>query len=281
MIRFPAVDLLTPERETALARAIEAGVVADHALGQPWRTDGTAAELQRIAAEGRQAWEHFLLANLRLVADLARHAAARSGLDFDELFQEGCLVLGHALRRFDHTRGRFSTYAFRLINQHLARVTSSLVGQLGVPGSRALAQRRALSLAAQLGQELGRPADLAEISEALGRDPDWTARLLRHRPPLPLEAIDQLPASDPGGFEGWEDRVLAARVAPAVRRLPGDQRLVLELRFGFVDGRCHSFREIAQRLDLSAASVRRIERRGLAALRHRHAPPIAADELAG
>jgi len=272
MVRFTAPALLTTGDEVALARAIEVGVVAGHALVHAWRTDATRAELQRLVAEGRQAQDRFLLANLRMVALLAGHAAHRSGMDFDELFQEGCVALGRAVQRFDPRRGRFSTYAFPVVGQHLVRVTSSLAGQLGVPHGRAVAQRRAQGLADRLAQELGRTAGLDEISEALGRDRSWTARLLHQRPPLPLDALAEVPAAAPDA-DGREDRLVLQQLGPAVLRLPHDQRAVLELRFGFADGRCHSYREVGRRLGISAASARRVEQRALATLRSRRAAP--------
>ncbi|MDQ7993252.1 MAG: sigma-70 family RNA polymerase sigma factor [Propionicimonas sp.] len=267
MFRFDAATLLTPEREVCLARTIEAGVIARHALAQPWRTDATEAELRRLVAEGDRARDDFLLANLRLVAQLARAAARRTGVEFDELFQEGFLALGRALQRFDHTRGRFTTYAVPVIGQHLVRVTSSLAGHLGVSAGRAVAHRRVVGLADQLAQDLGRTVGPDDVSAMLGRDRDWTARLIGLRPPVPLDELSHAPAA-PERAE-WQDRLFAAALGRVVRRLPPDQRTALELRFGFADGRCHSYREVARRLGVSPASARRIEQRGLASLRRR------------
>ena len=260
---------LGPAGEARLARRIELGVVAEHALSHPWpgAADDRAA-LVRIVAEGRQAWQDFLSANLRLAAMLAGQASRRTGMDFDDLFQEACLALGHALRRFDHTRGRFTTYALPVVTQHLVTVTSSLAGQLGLPTGRAVVLRRAQGVADQLSQELGRSAGLAEISAAIGRDPLWTARLLSHRVPLPLDELGDVAAGS-SDLAAREDLAVIDRLLPYLARLPGDQRDVLRLRFGLVDGRCLSFREIAERLGTSSSSVRRAAQRGLAALRRR------------
>lgn len=273
--------LLGPEREAALARTIELGVLADHALAQPWTGDATEPELARIVEEGRAAWQEFLTANLRLAALLARQAARRTGMGFDDLFQEACVALGHAVQRYDHTRGRFSTYALPVISQHLTRVTSSLAGLLGLPTGRAVALRRAQGLAEQLGQELGRTAELAEISAALGRDPAWTARLLSHRPPLSLDLVAGAVVAVGPALDGSEDQAVFTRLLPELERLPGDQREVLGLRFGFADGRCHSYREIALRCGMSPSSVRRVEQRGLATLRDRHLGPEAPRSATG
>lgn len=253
-------------RETELARRIEAGVIADHALAHPWPTDASPAELRRISAEGHAARQEFLAANLRLAAMFARSAARRSGMDFDEVFQEAVVALGHALQRFDPARGRFTTYAFPIVGQRLVRVTCSLAGQLGVTASRAVALRRAQSLSHRLTQELGRVPGPADISAALGRDLAWTTRLLHHRPPLSLDEIDDHPAAA-SAYEQREDALVAALVRRDVARLPGDQREVIVLRFGLAGGGCRGYGEIADGLGLSVTSVRRIERRGLATLR--------------
>lgn len=264
-------DLLDPARELELARRIEAGLVATHALAHPWRTDASPAELRRIRREGSQAWQEFLAANLRLAVMLARGAARRCGVEFDDLVQEAAWALGHALQRFDLRRGsRFSTYAFPIISRHLVRVSSSQDGQLGLPASRAVTLRRAQGLAQELTQELARKPQLAEISEALGRDPEWTARLMGHQTPDSLDEGLQLPADPRSTYEHREERLLHQRLRDEIERLPGDQREVIKLRFGLTDGRRHGYRDIAARQELSCSSIRRIEQRGLDVLRARH-----------
>lgn len=262
-------DLLDDQRERSLARRIEAGLVAAHALAHPWRTDASPAELRRIRDEGAAAWQEFLAANLRLAAMLARNAARRTGVEFDELLQEAALALARALLRFDPDRGRFSTYAFPAISRQLVRVTSSLAGQLGLPRSRAVTLRRVQRLTQELTQELARTPDLAEISEVVGRDAGWTGDLLQYRAPLSLDELSQLPPDPDSAHDGRDESLAHQQLREEVERLPIDQCEVLKLRFGFVDGHCHSYRETAAVLEFSSSSIRRIEQRGLAELRRR------------
>jgi DNA-directed RNA polymerase sigma subunit (sigma70/sigma32) len=56
-------------------------------------------------------------------------------------------------------------------------------------------------------------------------------------------------------------------VVRAVESLPEPDRQVLRLRFGLVDGECHSHAEIGLRLGLSVAEVRHIEEAALFRLR--------------
>ena len=279
-----APDLPPPlgkHREAALARTVELGVIAEHALTHPWPVDATLAELGRIAAEGRQAREQFLSANLRLAALLAGQAARRTGMDYEDLFQEACLAVSHALQRFDHTRGRFTTYALPAVAQHLAAVTSSLAGVLGLPAGRALALRRAQGVADRLSQQLGRAARVGEVSAALGRDEEWTARLLSHQPPVPLQFVAETVGAVPQAFDDRDDQLVFQRLLPELDRLPGEQREVLRLRYGLADGRRHTYREIAVRAGTSPSSVRRVEQRGLATLRRWHQQATQPEAAAG
>ncbi len=270
--------LLTAEDEARLARQIEAGVLASDALATgEFPCEASVQELTDIEAEGRRAWQLFLLSNLRLVLALMRPALGRSGADPDELFQEGVLALTRALQRFDHTRGRFSTYAAPVVRRHLMEVTSARAGALNIPARRAVQLRHAQAVADGLVQERGRVVGLGEVAEALGSSVEWTRRLLGHRTSVSLEAItaaDWLAAPETAEPEDGLD---AARVAEDLALLPGYERDALRLRFGFADGECHSFREIALRLGVSTSSARRSVERAVSTLRARHAPALTSE----
>ncbi|MGB7962398.1 MAG: sigma-70 family RNA polymerase sigma factor [Propionicimonas sp.] len=273
----PALPLLTADQEVRLARSIEAGVLASHHLATG-RCPVTASteELGQLVAEGRLAWQHFLLANVRLVWREVRRCARGSGISDEELFQEGFIALAGALQRFDHTRARFTTFAIPRLRQHLAAVTASRLGGMGIPASRAVQLRHAHRLAAELAQELGRPPALAELAQALGRSTQQVALLLHHRPPLPLDPqlgdSGALAVFDPPPPEMDSD----PRLEGALDGLPNHERRVVELRFGFADGVPHSCQEVAQAIGMSVSSVRRIERRALDSVRQRLAPTIEA-----
>jgi RNA polymerase sigma factor (sigma-70 family) len=262
------LDLLTAADERRLARAIEAGVLAEHLLATGQRpVAATEAELRALVAEGRQCWQHFLLANLRLVWKLAGAEARRTGLSVEEFFQEGCVALAGALQRYDPDRGRFSTYALTRIRQHLVEAGAARFGELALPTSRAVRVRRALSLETRLGQQLGRPAKPGEVAEALARPTEWTRALLAHRRPISLDTCDQVwELADPGAVDP-EWRLFCGQVRGLLASVPSDQAEVLRRRFGLDGGEPQSFNEVAKGLQVSASTVRRLERRGLALLR--------------
>jgi RNA polymerase sigma factor (sigma-70 family) len=283
MNTFPPRSLLTAADERRLARQIEAGVLATQLLATGDRpVPATDAELAALAEAGRHAWQEFLLANLRLVWKLAGQEAGRSGVPVEDLFQEGFVALAGALQRFDPDRGRFSTFATVRIRQRLAESGAARLGGLALPPSRAVRLRRARGLQGLLIQERGGSVSLDELATQLGRPIDWTRRLLDHRPPVPLEpadddlAIREREPADP------DQAIYAEQVRRVLRRLDPEQARVLALRYGLATGTPVEIEDIAVRLGVSPSTVRRLESRGLAALR-----PLAgrldpfADPLAG
>lgn len=271
----PLPPLLTAEQEVRLARSIEAGVLASHHLATGHcPVTATIDELGHLVAEGRLAWQHFLMANVRLVWREVRRCTRGSGISDEELFQEGFVALAGALQRFDHTRARFTTFAMPRLRQHLAAVSASRLGGMGIPASRAVQLRHAHRLAAEIAQELGRPPALAELAQALGRSPQQVALLLNHRTPVPLDPqvgdTRALAVYDPPLHETESD----PRLTVALDGLPHHERHVVALRFGFSDGVPHTCQEVAQIIGTSVSSVRRIERRALESVRRRLAPAV-------
>ena len=88
------VPLLNAGQEVELAKRIEAGLFADHKLaeGSGLLRPGQSSDLERVAEDGREAKNHLVEANLRLVVSLARRYAGR-GMLFLDLIQEGNLGL--------------------------------------------------------------------------------------------------------------------------------------------------------------------------------------------
>lgn len=282
METLPESALLTAADERQLAQAIEVGVLAEHLLSTGLRpVAATEAELRFLASEGRRSWQQFLMANLRLVWMFAGREARRTGLNVEELFQEGCVALAGALQRFDSDRGRFSTYAVTRIQQQLAEAGATRFGDLCLPPSRALRLRRVHGLRSQLCQERGTQIDVKELSAELQRPTEWTRRILGYRAPIPIDTCAS--AWQLAAAEADPDQALLSRqVLQKMMLIPHDQAVVLRLRYGLDDGEPASQAEVAERLQLSQSTVRRLEQRGLAALRAvlGHATDVA-NSLAG
>jgi RNA polymerase sigma factor (sigma-70 family) len=270
------VELLTAEHERKLARTIEAGVLAEHLLATGERpVAASMAELNALAAQGRRAWEHFWLANLRLVWMLAGAEAARTRLSTEELFQEGCVALAGAMQRFDPDRGRFSTYAVTRIRRHLVEVAATRFGEWALPASRAVQVWRLRSLRARLDQQHGREVGIGEVAADAELSSRWVRSVLSHRRPLPLDAIADVPLSADTS-RATEAKLLAAQLRDLLEQVPRAEADVLRLRYGVGGGEPHSLAAVAGRLRVSPSTARRLELRALARLRQAVAGPLVA-----
>jgi RNA polymerase sigma factor (sigma-70 family) len=253
-------QVLGAAEEIRLARQIEAGLLAAERMAAGDTSTASAGELAALRQLGTEAWQRFLLANLRLVQSIAGQQARRSAVSPDELFQEGFLGLTDALQRWDHAAGyRFSTYATQWIRR---RVENASVGQwLPVSVRSALRARGVRSLADQLTVELRHSVTDHELAALLGRSERWVARMRG----LPTVArLDQgLALADATPPEpGHEDDVRA--LLPA---LPAAEAEVVHIRFGLDGGPALRQGPAAQALGISVSTLRRHEARALRRLR--------------
>ncbi|MBO0812682.1 MAG: sigma-70 family RNA polymerase sigma factor [Microlunatus sp.] len=263
--------LLDADGEVELARAIEAGLLAAEARHRGPPLPAAESELIMLEQLGQRAMQRFVENNLRLVALVVRREAPRSRMPESELFQEGCLGLIEAVRRFDHHRGlRFATYALHWIRAYIGAISANRGGELNLPASRAGRLREISGVRARLAQELGRDVTLEELADEIGRRTDWVARLLSSGEVRPMDT-DQLlglQLADATAMEEFE--IIGRDTIPGrelLSALGGLQRRVIELRYGFADGRQYSLREVARDLALPVSTVRRIELRALEELR--------------
>ena len=130
--------------------------------------------------------EEMICGNIGLVHSCARRFRDR-GLEYDDLFQAGCLGLTKAVDGFDASRGlQFSTYAVPVILGEIRRLfheggavkVSRSLKELSLQVSRA---REKLSTT------LSREPTVGEIAESLSRTPEEVAEALQAGlPPLSL-----------------------------------------------------------------------------------------------
>ena len=254
--------LLEAADEIRLAKTIEAGLLADDLLARADFSFAPAAELLQVEQLGRDAWQQFLLANVRLVQSFAYQASRRCDAGLDELFQEGFLGLAEAVQRWDHAAGyRFSTYAVQWIRRRVLNAALSL--DLAGPGSARTAQRArsVRQLAEELTGQLHRVATDVEVAELLGRSSTWVARMRHLQPCAPLEpdliAVELPMQESPRRLD--LQQVLAA--------LPWPEREVVRRRFGLDGDEPLNQRATAEALGRSLSTVRRCEARALRRLR--------------
>lgn len=173
--------------------------------------------------------------NLGLVHSCAHRFRGR-GIEYDDLFQAGCMGLVKATAAFDETRGvMFSTYAVPVILGEIRRLfrdggavkVSRSVKELGIKAAR---------VKEQLGIALGRDPALSEVAQAMDRTPGEIAEALAATtPPVSLTGSEEegggqidLPVDSP---EERLSDILALKQAMAQME-DRDRRLIILRYYG-------------------------------------------------
>lgn len=230
---------------------------------------------QRVRNGDKQAKEHMINSNLRLVVRFARDYRSR-GLDFIEVIAEGNLGLIRAVEKYDPDLGyRFSTYAGWWIKQAMERGIAEKSKDIRLPVHIVVQLNRCLRAAKQLFQTLHREPSLEEIAQALGEDVAKVDKLLKFNYSVHssgesisdgsnVSLLDFLYDKDLPSVEDWlQEQEIVALVSRWISRLNKNQSEVIKRRFGLHDTEISTLTEIAETLNLSVERVRQIQQTAL------------------
>ena len=273
--------LLTKLEETQLAKMIDAGRAAS--LAETSATELTAAkrrELRRVVAQGEQAHQTFVQANLRLVVSIAKRYQA-SGLPLLDLVQEGNLGLIHAVGKFDWNKGfKFSTYATWWIRQAISRGIANTGRTIRLPAhagdllTRIHWSRTSLELKLGRGPTLDELADETDLSrEKLVEALRWRSEPLSLSEPLGDERdsdfgdlVPDVNAISP--FDYAADSLLGEEITRLLAPLDEREATIIRLRFGLDQSAPRTLEEIGKHFNLTRERIRQIEAKAMSKLRH-------------
>ena len=167
--------------------------------------------------------------NLRLVAHIARKYTV-PGCDADDLVSIGAIGLIKAVNTFRPDSGTtLSTYASRCIENEILMCLRS-----------SHKRRNEVSLEEPVGSDS--EGNEITLMEMLGTDPDAVT-----------DEVDR--------------RITLSRIRTLIRqKLPERERIVLEMRYGLLDGECRPQYEVAEALGISRSYVSRIEKKAVQTL---------------
>lgn len=278
------VPLLTLAEEQSLAKRIEAGRSAKIELGDGKTkcSQQRISELNLLAKDGEQAWEHLVKANTRLVVSIAKKYIGR-GVPFLDLIQEGNLGLMKAVEKFDYTRGfRFSTYATWWIRQSITRSIADQGRTIRIPVHMIDRIRELYKVSHGLEQKLGRKPFAREIAKEMDvntRKVQWMMRISWL--PLSLESpvgdeedseLGMFVEDDltPSPMDVTYKTMMRDKINEVLGTLSAREARILRLRFGLDSDRAYTLEEVGQKFGLTRERIRQIEGKALRQLRHPH-----------
>ncbi|BCI59565.1 sigma-70 family RNA polymerase sigma factor [Solibaculum mannosilyticum] len=185
------------------------------------------------AVQDRWGLDDLVSQNLGLVHSCAHRFKGR-GIEYEDLFQAGCMGLVKAAKGFDEGRGvRFSTYAVPVILGEMKRLFRD-GGTVKVGRTLKELSIKAVRAREHLSNALGRDPTVGELAKELGVEPEEAAEAISASlPPVSLTAGEE----EGGGqidipVEAPEDKLSdLIALKEVVSELPPKDRKLIVLRY--------------------------------------------------
>ena len=241
------------------------------------------------AANGDEnARQTMITSNLRLVVKVAKTYIGRSSnLSFLDLIQEGNMGLMRATEKFDAEKGfRFSTYATYWIKQAISKAIIDQSRAVRLPAHIINELNKFNKAIRDLSQQYGRTPSDKELAEYLNVSVKKISEYYTiSKEPCSLDVtidededtamIDLIADENATKFMDIDDLSIRDTIYSVLNTLSERERRIIELRFGFTDGRQHTLEEVGKEFNLTKERIRQLEASALKKLRN----PVRSEKL--
>jgi len=249
----------------------------------------SASEERRLAELAKrgdgEAASHLIEANLKHVFNQATNYVGM-GLDFLDLFQEGCIGLMKALEKFDWRQGvRLSTYSSWWIFQTINRAIDDYGRAIRLPSYLTESIKKLQKITDDFYKVHGREPVTKEISDVMGLSERKVRELQVIAQPVVSWEATLAEWEKTGAYPKWflehcllslEDQTIETidrdlihdAVSEFMAKLKPNEQRILRLRFGFDGCEPQTLEEIGRLFGITRERVRQIEVKALKKLKH-------------
>lgn len=297
-------SLISPEEEVRLAALIKKGQKAEAELAKLNKKKAAAKlssksstkknrkpsvtpsiskkrldNLKKAIAEGQEARQKMIRANLRLVVKIAQDYAGY-GLPLLDLISEGNIGLMRAVDRFEPSKGaKLSTYAAWWIKQAVKRALANQGKTIRLPVHLTDKISRMRRVSSQLSEEYGREPTDEELAEELGVSAAKVAQLRSAaiRPASLNAAVGDPDGSELGELvkdesartpdELVENLDITRNVLGFLDVLDERERKILTMRYGLDGKNALTLEEVGEKFNVTRERIRQLQNIALRKLR--------------
>jgi RNA polymerase primary sigma factor len=237
---------------------------------------------QRIRVGEEEALDKLVRSNLRFVVSVAKKYQ-NQGVSLSDLINEGNLGLIRAAHKFDETKGiKFISYAVWWIRQSILVSVSENSRMIRMPMNRVGLAQKATKLSRQLGQDLGRDPDAAELAKELGVTREEIEEVTTFS--QATLSLDQ-PVHDEGNETTFVDQIVDDRSASpdtgayvdslkrdmerALESLTDRERTILVRYYGLNGVKARTLEDIGKEMGYTRERIRQIKEQAIDKLRSR------------
>jgi RNA polymerase primary sigma factor len=273
------IPLLTHAEEISLAKKIEAGREARQKMLEYVDDRGKLEALLHTVEQGKEAREHLIKANIRLVVNLAKKYRRYSS-SFLDLIQAGNEGLIRAVDKFDYTKGnRFSTYATWWIRRSVLRHLNEKERTIRLPNYLSTRIRKIHQTRKDLTKQLSREPTMDEIGLVMDMPGEEVQRLLNYS--QNTISLDEPVGDDgesylqnyienknaPSPFIEVRQNFLSDDVLDVLSVLTEREAQILTLRYGLGGTRQHTLKELGEKFGITRERIRQIQKGAIKKLR--------------
>ena len=198
-----------------------------------------------------------------------------ANFDYDDLFQEGCISLYKAISKYDENKDfKFSTYAYSVIKNDLLNIyvknfnlvsasRNSTIKAIKIHSyvTAYIEENKKYPTISEIAKSLGMSVDSIQSLYNLGLSETRLEKLVFNYETDDTEELKYFLVNNDNVENEVINNLFKKEIMNMINELDEKNKYLILYRYGFIDGTCHTFEEIAKQEGLSRQAVEQKEKR--------------------